>query len=137
MVVGFSVIIVVLKVREVGQAVAQEGLQSQLSALKKELNLLATECSKAFVAVGMEQSKHPQVKKAWDLCSTYASSALKNDQKNLTSSGIGELWKRDGNTEDAALPEDKTLLATSILGTSLVNTLVEKNHEPPDVSHTN
>lgn len=123
--------------REIGQAVAQEGLHSQVTALKKELKILATECSKAFAAVEMDQSQHPQVKKALELCSSYVCPTHKSVQPITASTAIGELWKKEGNMADVALPEDKTALATAVLGTSLVNTLVEKDHQPPDVSHAN
>ena len=95
--------------------------------------MLAFECTQAFKAAGIEKSSHPQVQKAINLCSSHIfTPSLKSGPKNITSSAIGTLWKRgEGNEEEIT---DRKELATSVLGTSLVNTLVEENHEPPDVS---
>lgn len=51
------------------------------------------------------------------------------------STAIGALWKNyDGCEEQDTL--DKKELATSILGKSLVDALVEEKRQPPDVSVT-
>ena len=60
-----------LQLDEIENVLAQEGAQSQLQAAKKELLVLARECRRAFEAVGMEQSSHPQVRKAFNLCLSY------------------------------------------------------------------
>lgn len=101
-------------------------------ATKRELRVLAFECSRAFEAAGMENCSHPQVQKAIDLCSSYTCTPSHSAPKDIASSTIATLWKRgEGDEEDIA---DRKELATSILGASLVNTLVEEHHEPPDVS---
>lgn len=119
---------------EIEQVLAREKVQSQLVATKRELRVLALECSQAFEAVGMDKSSHPQVQKAINLCSSHISTpSHKSAPKDMASSAIGTLWKRgEGDEEEIT---DRKELATSILGTSLVNTLVEENREPPDVSH--
>lgn len=112
---------------------AREGVQSQLEGVKKELQVLAGECIRAFEVARMEQSRNPQVMKAIALCSSYASPNLKPKMKPMASSAIVDLWKRDVCHEDHAVPADKKQLATSILGQNMVDTLVEENHQPPDV----
>ena len=117
---------------EIEQTLARQGVQSQLEAAKKELKDLAKQCSMAFKAAGMMENQHPQVRKALDLCSLHSPSH-KPTQQHATSS-IADLWKDDAGPEAHTMPVDKKELATSILGKSLVDTLVEENREPPDVS---
>ena len=117
---------------EIEQSLAREAAQSQLAAARKELHLLAAECSKAFVATGMEQNEHPQVKKALELCSSYTSRGQKPSHKDTTSSAIASLWKQSEENEE--MSTDRKKLATSILGKHLVDTLVEEDRQPPDVS---
>jgi hypothetical protein len=120
-------------VREIKKVFAQGEVQSQLTTARKELRMLALECSQAFKAAGMEKCNHTQVQKAISLCSLHASTPCrKTAPKDVTSLAIGTLWKRgEGDEEEIA---DRKQLATSILGMNLVNTLTEENHEPPDVS---
>lgn len=91
---------------EMEQALAQEGAQLKLVATKKELQVLAVECKRAFEAVGMDHSQHPQVKKALALCSSYVSPSSKPTNKHVTSSTVADLWKQDlcGEVEANALP---------------------------------
>ena len=117
---------------EIEQTLARQRVQSQLEAAKKELKDLAKQCSMAFKAAGMMENQHPQVRKALDLCSLHSPSH-KPTQQHATSS-IADLWKDDAGPEVHTMPVDKKELATSILGKSLVDTLVEENREPPDVS---
>ena len=117
---------------EIEQTLARQGVQSQLEAAKKELKDLAKQCSMAFKAAGMMENQHPQVRKALDLCSLHSPSH-KPTQQHATSS-IADLWKDDAGPEAHTMQVDKKELATSILGKSLVDTLVEENREPPDVS---
>jgi hypothetical protein len=115
---------------EIEQILAREGVQSQLEAAKKELKVLARECSMALRAVGVEQSKHPLVVKALAHCSSYYSSPAQT--KKVTCS-VMDLWK--GHEADVTtIPVDKKELATTILGKNLVDTMVEEKRQPPDVS---
>ena len=121
---------------EMEQALAKERALSKLDAAKKELQVLAMECRKAFEAVGMEQSQHPQVRKALNLCSSYASPSNKPPNK-CASSTVADLWRKDLGGEldnDGVAAQDKKQLATSVLGESMVQTLVQENRQPPDVS---
>ena len=116
------------------QVLAQEGIQSQLERVKRELNILAAECNNAFLKAEMQLSQHPQIRKAMDLCSSYTASAGQKSIENATSCAIGDLWKRDVGPENDVLPANNKQLATCILGRSMVGTLVEEDHQPPDVS---
>ena len=48
-----------------------EKYQSQIKTVKNELNLLAKECTNAFITAGLLQSTNPQISKAVKLCSSY------------------------------------------------------------------
>ena len=54
-----------LQLREMKQVLAQEGIQSQLERVKRELNILAAECNNAFLKAEMQLSQHPQIGKLW------------------------------------------------------------------------
>ena len=86
------------------------------------------------MAAGLEQSEHPQVQKAMNLCSSYTHPSHKTIHKSRVSSAFGELWKKDEISEDDAALADQKKLATAVLGESLVDTLVERDLQPPDVS---
>ena len=58
----------IVQLLKMEQALAQGGVE----AAKKEVQVLAVECIRAFEAVGMDRSEHHQVKKALALCSPYA-----------------------------------------------------------------
>ena len=58
---------------------------------------------------------------------------FKTTHSHVATSAIGELWKTDERKQAGKLPADNRELATSILGTSLVQTLVEEDRQPPDV----
>lgn len=111
---------------------AQQKAESQVLSLKKELQVLSTECRKAFAAAGLEDSTHPQIRRALELCSSHVHDTGAEHLKPAISA-IGSLWKSDGHDEQET-SVDKRRLATSILGTDLVQKLVEENREPPDVS---
>ena len=88
------------------QVLAQEGIQSQLERVMRELNILAAECNNAFLKAEMQLSQHPQIRKAMDLCSSYTASAGQKSVKDATSCAIGDLWKRDVGPENDVLPAD-------------------------------
>ena len=115
-------------------SISSRRVQSQLERVKRELNILAAECNNAFLKAEMQLSQHPQIRKAMDLCSSYTASAGQKSIKDATSCAIGDLWKRDVGPENDVLPADNKQLATCILGRSMVDTLVEEDHQPPDIS---
>jgi len=95
--------------------------------------MLANECKKAFEAAGIESSEHPQIKKAVNLCSLYAPKSHISRRNDAASSRIGKFWKSDEDLIEDKLVDRKEA-AISKLGKSLVDTLLEENHQPPDVS---
>lgn len=119
---------------EIEQALAHERTQSQLAVAKKELEVLAKECNKAFIAAGLEESRHPQIRKALDLCASSISPSHKVECKEVApTSAFGEIWKRDAGSA-ITMDLDTKEMATSILGKNLVDTLTEADKQPPDVS---
>lgn len=95
--------------------------------------MLSMECRKAFEFAGLVDNIQPQIKKAVDLCSLYAGSSSTRSilDRDASSNVIGALWQDTAEHQTAI---DKKQLATSVLGNSLVDALVEENRQPPDVS---
>ena len=108
---------------------ARQEEESKVTAVKKDLRVLAAECKKAFVAGGLQNSLHPQVRRAVEVCSSYTTCSTDTMK---ASPHIAELWKTDVGLSE--MPTDKKQLATSVLGASLVETLTEDKRQPPDVS---
>lgn len=117
-----------IQVREIEHSLAQLKAESHVISLKKELLELSTECRKAFAAAGLEYSDNPQIRRAFELCSTSSS----HDVHTEAAVAIGILWKRDGHEQETS--DDRKELATSILGEDLVGAMVEEKTQPPDVS---
>ena len=67
------------------------------------------------MAAGLEQSEHPQVQKAINLCSSYAHPIHKTICKSRVSSAFGELWKKDDISEDDAVSANTTGIITITL----------------------
>ena len=110
---------------------AQQEAASQTATMKKQLQELAAQCNQAFVAAGLQDSAHPQVRKALELCSSYMTCSVANKEK--ASPAISNLWKDDQQKINQTTMDTKQL-ATSVLGEDLVATLTEDKHQPPDVS---
>ena len=122
-----------MQVRDIEQSLAHLKAESQLASLKKDLQMLSTECRKAFVAAGLQDSDHPQVRRALELCLSHATGSHSTGAGGTkTTESVGALWKKDGH--DHKSTEDTKELACSILGKELVDALIEKDHQPPDVS---
>ena len=115
---------------EIENSMIVEKCQLQIKTLRNELNLLAKECTNAFVAAGMLESEDPQITKAVKLCDSYYAS---NRQKVRAFPAFVSTWKDQGDQ-----PEndqiDQREYASLIIGKSLVETITEENHQPPDVS---
>ena len=99
---------------------AWQAAEGKVSAVKKELHVLAAECKKAFAAGELLHSQNPQVQKAVKLCSSYTT--CRTDVMKA-SPHMAELWKTGVGLSER-MP-DKKLLATSVLGASLIETLTE------------
>ena len=87
----------------------------------------------AFEVAGIKNSDDPKIRKAVDLCSSYLPQTARC--RVTTSTSIATLWKEQQSGSELPGPVDKKELATSILGEKLVDTLTEKNQQPPDVSY--
>lgn len=94
-----------------------------------QLQELATECLKAFKVMDAQKSTDPQIQRAISLCEQHNSRA----EKRRVTSSIAFLWKGQGSqdVQSGATPE---LIATKVLGESLVSTISENNRAAPDVS---
>lgn len=79
--------------------------------MKKELNVLAVECRKAFEVARLVDSIQPQIRKAVDLCSSYSPTISKLINREAASR---TLWKENKREHQMAM--DKKELATSVLG---------------------
>ncbi len=119
-------------VREIRRKLAEEEASSKVKELSTELRVLAKECMAAFEVAGMKTSDDPRVKRAVELCcSSYLPQTSR--LKATTSTAIATLWKQQPSDLDLPGPSDKRELATSILGEKLVDTLSERNQQPPEV----
>lgn len=114
--------------KEIQSKIKESKAQSKEREMSIQLRVLAEECLKAFEVSGLSGNNHQQVKKAMELCSSYAPKATKKATK--TSSSIASLWKQSVET-DVSQNETPLSLATSILGEQLV---AEESRTPPDVS---
>lgn len=106
----------------------------QVKTLKKELNILAKECAKAFEVAGLSENENPHVRRAITVCSSYVWSKPGFEQRSSKSSTIERLWKQQMTETDEANRTNPSNLASTILREKLVETLTEKKHQPPDVS---
>lgn len=109
----------------------QEKNKTEVQGLKLELRTLADECKQALVVLGAETSSDPQVQKAYSLCTEYLQSSTKRKPSSLNQK-MDALWKSRGEELPGALTG--TPAATAILGPQLVDTILEKHKQPPDVS---
>ena len=120
-------------VRDIRRKLAEEETTSKVKELSTELRVLAKECMTAFEVAGLKNSDDPKIRKAVDLCSSYLPQTARC--RVTTSTSIATLWKEQQSGSELPGPVDKKELATSILGEKLVDTLTEKNQQPPDVSY--
>ena len=120
-------------VRDIRRKLAEEETTSKVKELSTELRVLAKECMTAFEVAGLKSSDDPKIRKAVDLCSSYLPQTARC--RVTTSTSIATLWKEQQSGSELPGPVDKKELATSILGEKLVDTLTEKNQQPPDVSY--
>ena len=110
------------------------GTQTAMQGRATELKVLAVECLRAFMEAGMENSDLPQVQKAIAMCSLYAphTELLSHPRTNTAN-----LWRKEkpGTStdaqENAGAPH---AIAATVLGEKLVATVMQENHQPPDVS---
>ena len=108
----------------------QQEAASQTATMKKQLQELAAQCNQAFVAAGLQDSAHPQVRKALELCSSY----LQCSQQGESFTSNFQYLGKDDQQKVNQTTMDTKQLATSVLGEDLVATLTEDKHQPPDVS---
>ena len=104
----------------------QQEAASQTATMKKQLQELAAQCNQAFVAAGLQDSAHPQVRKALELCSSYLQCS---QQGESFTSNFQSLEGRPTKSKP-----DHHGHETVGLGEDLVATLTEDKHQPPDVS---
>lgn len=119
-----------MQIHAIEKSLAQEEAASQTAILKKELQQFAVQCNKAFIAAGLQDSAHPEVRKALEICSSHMPCRVVKKEK--ASPAIAKLWKEDQSVKQTTV--DTKQLATSVLGEDLVATLTEDKHQPPDVS---
>ena len=115
---------------EIENSIMVDKFKNQLEDLKNELNSLAKEYTKAFMSTNLMDSDNPQVVKAVKLCSSHYSASGKG-VKSLPS--FAAVWN-DENGELKSKHGDRKEHAKRVIGTDLVGTIIEENHEPPDVS---
>lgn len=108
----------------------QQEAATQTAVLKKELQELATQCKKAFIVAELQESAHPEIQKAIELCSSHLTHRAVN--KGKAPPPIAELWNDQQSCSQTSM--DIKELATSVLGEELVTTFTEDKHQPPDVS---
>ena len=118
----------------------KEAADSELQTKSSELRELAIECLQAFESAGLIESENPQVIKATKLCLSYAPRAVTNmheTSRRSTSCAIADLWKQNDpvNNDKDGHPPDAQSLAESLLGDQLVDKVMEKNRQPPDVRY--
>ncbi len=116
-------------VQSIKRKVAEERSTDQVRSLSSDLKKLASTCHKAFEVAGLINSEQEAVKDAVELCKLHLPQPKESKKQ---SSAIAHLWKKP--TEETHSSKDPVKLATSVLGEKLVDTLTEKNREPPDVS---
>lgn len=115
---------------DIKKKIADEQEESKIKAKSHELRVLATECLKAFEAAGLQGSEICQVRKAMDLCHSYAP---RSSCTKPATSAIASLWKRQPLDNEISEQASQSL-AASILGKKLVSTVIEEKQQPPDVS---
>lgn len=98
--------------------------------LKKELKSLSSMCLKAFHSADMVDNPNSDVEKAIELCRSYLPKSSSKLDKGFSS--VAQLWKEAAPMELNI--EDKVELASKVLGDKLVDTIIERYKEPPDVS---
>lgn len=116
-------------VSEIQKQLEEKKKQNEEKTTTTQFKVLASECLKAFEVAGMKESDEPQVKKAIELCSSYVPKAIEHS----TSSSIAALWKESSEMGAHRLQMPHSL-ATAVLGETLVATITEDKHKPPDVS---
>lgn len=116
---------------------AQKQNESELDTKSKQLKELAMQCLQAFESAGLGESNDPQVRRAAELCLSYAPRSLAGNHKRAITShscNIASLWKNDAvEDKDGDRPNAQSL-AESLLGEKLIDKVTEKKHQPPDVS---
>lgn len=99
----------------------------KITALKRELRELASTCLKALVDI---QDTKPQVRQAIDMCRNY----IPKSSNRIIDNPISDLWKNKTSNSPKS-PTNSKELATQVLGEQIVNTITERNKDPPDVSY--
>ena len=115
---------------DIKKKIEDEQEESEVKAKSRELRVLATECLKAFESAGLQSSEICQVRKAMDLCHSYAP---RSSCTKPATSTIASLWKRQP-LENEMSEQTTQSLAASVLGEKLVSTVTEEKQQPPDVS---
>ena len=106
--------------------------QEKCRSLKQDLHNLASECKKALTVLGAEKSSDPQVQKANSLCDVYLGKSSSKSKPCLHNKKMGALWKSQHDESPGAIAGPAG--ATAVLGSQLVDTIMEKHKQPPDVS---
>ena len=96
----------------------------ELEDLKVQTFHLASECKKALMQA--VPSNDPQVLKAINLCDKFLASKSQK-RKKVQNESLKSLW---GTTNQCEQVDPAT-----VLGQDLVDTITEKNKQPPDVSY--
>ena len=120
-------------VLSIRKQLVQEGATEQVKTLNAELKLMAQQCTEAFKVSGLMESENTNVRRAIDLCASYLGVPQASKVPKTTSS-IATLWKQQVLDEsEQSTSKNPSDLASSVLGEKLMDTLTEKNREPPDV----
>jgi len=105
--------------------------QETCRTLQQELHTLANECKKALAVLGGDTSSDPQVLKANSLCDEYLHKSS-SKCKSSYNQKMEDLWKNQHGQVPGAVAGPAG--ATAVLGSQLVDTIMEKHKQPPDVS---
>ena len=106
-------------------------LETQIKGLKSELNVLAKQCTKAFMSAGLMNSADQDVRKAVSLCSSHYHVPGTNAK---SPPNFATIWNQNTG-EKLPVACDRKEHALQVLGSDLVNVITEENREPPDVSY--
>ena len=126
--------------------IGQEGVQDlsekykcrleadQISQLKEQLKDLAEVCSRALNC----PDNQTEVQKALQLCRRYIPCSKGKQRRPgpaSPKSSVAKLWLTAYSQEDNMDTEDPNELACNVLGQELIDTILEKHRQPPDVSN--
>ena len=105
--------------------------QETCRTLQQELHTLANECKKALAVLGGDTSSDPQVRKANSLCDEYLHKSS-SKCKSSYNQKMEDLRKSQHDQVPGAVAGPAG--ATAVLGSQLVDTIMEKHKQPQDVS---